>query len=77
MSTEPPVGQTPGIQFVRKPGYHTSSGFYIYPFSVSKVFEVDAAGSHRFYLNAWHQIVNGTASMDDHTLIGTFVPHRY
>ena len=71
------VSETPGIQFIRQTSYHTSSATYDYPFSVSRVFYVSTAGSHSFYLNIWHQIVNGTLSLTDHTLIGQYVPNRY
>jgi hypothetical protein len=71
------VGETPGIQFIRMYGFPVSSGINMYPFSVSKVFTVNAAGNYTYYLNIWHQTVNGTILTDDHTLIGNFVPYRY
>ncbi len=75
--TSSDVSENPGIQFIRKGGFPTTTGTNMYPFSVSRVFEVASAGNHRFYLNAWHQVVNGTLSLSDHTFIGVYVPHRY
>jgi hypothetical protein len=71
------VSETPGVQFIRMYGFPVSSGINTYPFSISKVFEVGASGNYTFYLNAWHQTVNGTVIIDDYTLIGSFVPYRY
>ena len=70
------ITETPGIQFIRTefPGTGTNPNF---PFSVSKVFPVASAGTYKFYFNAWHQVVNGSASMNDYSLIGIFVPNRY
>jgi hypothetical protein len=69
------TSELPGVQFIRfqsPPGI----GWAAYPFSVTKVFPV-SAGSNTFFLNGWHQVVNGTAYLDDHTLVAVFVPKRY
>jgi hypothetical protein len=70
------VDETAGIQFIRTafPSLVTNPNL---PFSVSMVFPVASAGTYNFYFNAWHQVVNGTASMNNYTLIGMFVPNRY
>jgi hypothetical protein len=70
------VDETPGVQFIRTsfPDISTNPNF---PFSVSKVFSVSAAGAQTYYFNAWHQVANGTATMNDYTLIALFVPNRY
>jgi hypothetical protein len=69
------VGETPGVQFIR--GSFPAAEASVHPFSTSKVFTVSAAGSQTYYFNAWHQVVNGTASVDDYTLIAVFIPNRY
>ncbi len=74
-STNNDVSETPGVQFIRGP--FAAAGISMFPFSTSKVFAVSAAGAQTYYFNAWHQVVNGTASMDDYTLIAVFVPNRY
>jgi hypothetical protein len=76
-STINDVSESPGLQFIRRPYNHVSSTSHEYPFSVSKVFNVSAAGTYNFYLNIWHQTVNGSLRTDEHTLIGHFVPNRY
>ena len=76
-STINDVSETPGLQFIRRAYNHVSTTSNEYPFSVSKVFNVSAAGNYNFYLNIWHQVVNGSLRTDEHTLIGHFVPNRY
>jgi hypothetical protein len=71
------ISEDPGIQFIRRNYNHVSTHSLEHPFSVSKVFYVSSAGNHSFYLNIWHQVVNGSLRTDDHTLIGHFVPNRY
>lgn len=64
-----------GLQFLRfQSGLGTGSFFF--PLSITKTFSVNA-GSNRFYLNGWHQIVNGTAYVDDFSLTALFVPTQY
>ena len=75
-ATTDDVGETPGVQFIRNSFPDVTTNPFI-PFSVSKVFTVSAAGSQTYYFNAWHQVVNGDASVDDYTLIAVFVPNRY
>ena len=70
------VAESPGIQFIRAYGYPTT-GVWLYPFSTAKVFQVNSSGDYTYYLNAWHQTVNGTLTLDDYTLIAQYVPNRY
>jgi hypothetical protein len=67
--------ETPGVQFIRFQSVPVT-GPVFYPFSVTKVFTV-SAGSNTFFLNGLHQVVNGAAYLDDHTLVAVFVPRRY
>lgn len=70
------VVEEPGIQFIRT-AFPSLATKPMVPFSVSKVFPVASAGTYKFYFNAWHQVPNGTASMNDYSLIGIFVPNKY
>ena len=64
-----------GAQFVRfQAGMGT--GIFMFPFSTTRVFQV-AKGSNTFYLNGLHQVVNGTATVDDYTLTAMYVPESY
>ena len=64
-----------GVQFIRfQAGLGT--GAYFFPFSTTRVFQV-SKGNNTFYLNGWHQTVNGTATVDDYTLTAMFVPKSY
>jgi hypothetical protein len=76
-NTNNDVGETPGIQFIRNSAFPIGTGSNTYAFSVTKVFQVAAGGSFTYYFNVWHQIVNGTAFIDDYTLVAQFVPYRY
>ena len=71
------VSEEPGIQFIRRTTFPANSGTNNYPFSINKVFTVNDAGTYTYYLNAWHQVVNGSVSLDDHTLIIQYFPLEY
>ncbi|MFQ6008616.1 MAG: hypothetical protein ACE5K8_06645 [Candidatus Zixiibacteriota bacterium] len=71
------VTEYPGVQFIRRSGFVDSSINEGHPFSITKVFTVSGPGTETYYLNAWHQVVNGTAIVDDYSLVGVFVPNRY
>jgi len=70
------VSETPGLQMIRQefPGTTTNP---MCAYSVSMVFPVDGAGNYKYYLNIWHQVVNGTAQTTDYSLIAMFVPNKY
>lgn len=70
------VNETTGVQFLRTAGF-PAIGVYSYPFSVTAVYPISGAGTYNYYLNMWHQTVNGTALTDDFTLVAMFVPTRY
>ncbi|MBC2714107.1 MAG: hypothetical protein HGJ92_02245 [Desulfobacteraceae bacterium] len=64
-----------GVQFIRfQSGLGT--GIYFFPFSTTRVFSV-SKGLNTFYLNGWHQVVNGAASVDDFNFSAIFVPTSY
>ena len=64
-----------GVQFVQfQAGMGT--GIFMFPFSTTRVFQV-SRGSNTFYLNGWHQVVNGTPTVDDFTFTALFVPESY
>ncbi len=64
-----------GAQFIRFQAGQ-GKGIFNFPFSTTRVFQV-AKGNNTFYLNGLHQVVNGTATVDDYTLTAMFVPKSY
>ena len=74
-TTSGDTGEATGVTFFRfQSGLGT--GVFTWPFSITRVFSV-SAGSHRYYFNGWHQVVNGTPSLNNFTLVAHFVPTRY
>jgi hypothetical protein len=69
------TGEGEGVQFIRfQSGLGT--GTFSFPFSILRVYSV-AASTYTFYLNAVHQVVNGTLKSDDWTMSAIFIPTRY
>jgi len=75
--TSADVSETPGIQFIRSPNVSATGAANVYPYSIVKVFNVSASGTHTYYLNMWHQIgsATATAQTDDMTLTALYVPN--
>lgn len=69
------TGEGDGVQFIRfQSGLGTGS--YFFPFSTTRVFSV-SKGVNTFYFNGLHQVVNGSARIDDHTFSAIYVPKSY
>ena len=64
-----------GVQFIRFQAGQ-GKGIFNFPFSTTRVFQV-AKGNNTFYLNGLHQVVNGTATVDDYTFTAMYVPKSY
>jgi len=69
------VGESDGVQIIRQ-HFEVVPAEPLIQYSLTRV-EPVSAGSNWIYFNAWHQVVNGEARIDDYNLVALYVPTRY